>query len=90
MAFLRRLGRYIVSPPMAPCSRGSMHSEQFRLHGQERIVQVDKVHPFIPARGPEMPRSTGVSSVELLLPSFQSAPSSREGSWAPTRCFSVV
>lgn len=44
------------------------------LHGQEQcIVQIDIVHPFSPARAPKMLRSTGVSSVELLLPSFQLA-----------------
>lgn len=57
---------------------------------QERIVQIDQVHPFSPARALEMLCSTGVSSVELLLPSFQLATSSREGFWAPTRCFPVV
>lgn len=71
-----------------------MHSEQFgrsgqsRLYGQERIVQVDQVHPSSPARALEKLCSTGVSSVELLLPSFQLATSSREGFLGPHAVFS--
>lgn len=70
-----------------------MHSEhlgrsgQSTLHGQERIVRIDIVHPFSPARAPEMLRSTGVSSVELLIPSFQLAPCHGKGSEPPRGVF---
>lgn len=58
------------------------------LHGQEQcIVQIDIVHPLSPARAPEMLRSTRVSSVELLLPSFQLAPRHGKGSGPPRGVF---